>query len=577
MKLDWRLIRQVFSNPVAWVLTLLFSFTGGVLIIIQARLLTNLIESVFIKDMSRGEISGLFKGLFLVILLRAGTMLGSEVSACRLAINIKQHLRNMYFQHIMRLGPSFVNNQQSADLVNNAAQGIEALDAYFSQYLPQIVLAALIPISILVVVLPVDPLSGFIMALTAPLIPIFMILIGKGSEIVTRHQWSALTRLSTYFLDTLQGLRELKQLGQSAARVRTISTKAETYRKTTMQVLRVTFLSAFVLEFLATLSTAVIAVQIGLRALYGNLTFHDAFFILLLAPEFYMPLRLLGQRFHAGMTGIIAARDIYKILEIPVPEEAADPIQVMPSETQTIRFEQVSYSYPGRDALALANISFQIHPGERVALVGASGAGKSTIAQLLMGFMQPDQGKIYYGSSDLAEIEPVAWRKLITWVPQQPFLFNTSFRNNITLSDQTVSDQELMSAILAARLEDVLENLPQGLDTPLGECGSRLSGGQAQRVALARAFLKQSSIVVLDEPTAHLDVQLEDRLDDAIQQIYAQKTVLVIAHRLQTVIHADRILVLEDSKIVESGTPEELLSAKGSYAHLASTYYGGVI
>ena len=488
MKLDWRLIRQVLVSPVAWVLTLVFGFISGVLIILQARLLTNLIESVFINNMSREEIAGLFGGLLVVIVLRAGTLLGSEVSASRLAINIKQHLRNLYFQHVMRLGPSFVNNQQSADLVNNAAQGIEALDAYFSQYVPQIILACVIPISILAVTFPTDSLSGIIMVLTAPLIPIFMILIGKGSEIVTGRQWSALTRLSAYFLDTLQGLKELKQLGQSAARVGKISSAAETYRKTTMQVLRITFLSAFALEFLATLSTAVIAVQIGLRALYGQLTFHDAFFILLLAPEFYLPLRLLGQRFHAGMTGVTAAQDIFKVLEIPLPEKPAKPIQVIPAQIQTIRFEQVNYSYPGRDYPVLNNVSFQIQPGERVALVGASGAGKSTIAQLLMGFMQPGQGKIYYGSTDLASIDPNVWRGLITWVPQQPFLFNDSLRNNISLGDATLPEYEIMAAVQAAHLEEVLEDLPLGFGYALGRGRCSIKWGPGAKSSSGACF-----------------------------------------------------------------------------------------
>ncbi len=511
------------------------------------------------------------------MLLRAGVTYVADFSAGWLAIQIKQRLRSQFFEHITRLGPAFTQGQRSGELINSAVQGIEALDAYFSQFIPQLILAAVIPTSILLVVFPADGLSGLVMLLTAPLIPIFMVLIGKGSELITRRQWSALTRLGNYFLDSIQGLRELKQLGQSAVRAERVAEAAERYRLTTMQVLRITFLSALALEFLSTLSTAVIAVEIGLRLLYAKMTFHEAFFILLLAPEFYLPLRLLGQRFHAGMNGITAAKDIYKVLEVPIPNQALNSSTVRgPDTLAPVRFEKVSFTYPTRSLPAVEQVSFVLRPGERTALVGDSGAGKSTIAQLLMGFSSPDSGAIYFGDTLLQHMDASIWRQWITWVPQQPFIFNDTLRNNILLGKQHASAAEITAALERSYLDQVVAQLPQGLDTALGEGGARLSGGQVQRVALARAFLVNSPIVVLDEPTAHLDPELERLLDSAVEELCRERTVLTIAHRLNTVVHADQILVIQAGRIVESGQHPALIRQNGVYAALTQAYSGRV-
>ena len=336
---EWRLL----------LLTIFLGAAGGLVVILQARQLSAILTAVFIGGQSRPAVAGMFVPLLLILAVRALVAWGADASAGHLAVNVKENLRSQLIRHLFRLGPAYTRGENSGELANTALQGVETLDAYFSQYLPQVALAGLVPLIVLVMVFPVDWLTGLILVLTAPLIPIFMILIGKASEAATRRQWSALSRLSAYFLDTLQGLRELKLLGQSQRQAERVTQAAEQYRLTTMNVLRVTFLSALVLEMVGTISTAVIAVQIGLRLLHGQLIFEQAFFILLLAPEFYLPLRLLGQRFHAGANGIQAARRIFNILNtaaLPEPAGISAPAGTTLTSPQVIRFEHVTYTYP---------------------------------------------------------------------------------------------------------------------------------------------------------------------------------------------------------------------------------------
>ncbi|MRR31418.1 thiol reductant ABC exporter subunit CydD, partial [bacterium] len=287
---EWRLL----------LLTVLLGAAATLAVILQARQLSKILSAVFITGQLRSAVTGLFIPLLLIVIARAVVVWGADASAGHLVVTIKEKLRSQLISHLFRLGPVYARSENSGELANTALQGVETLDAYFSQYLPQVALAGLVPLIILIIVFPLDWLTGLILVLTAPLIPVFMVLIGKASEAATRRQWSVLSRLSAYFLDTLQGLRELKLLGQSQRQGERVAQAADQYRLTTMNVLRVTFLSALVLEVVGTISTAVIAVQIGLRLLHRQLIFEQAFFILLVAPEFYLPLRMLGQRFHAG-------------------------------------------------------------------------------------------------------------------------------------------------------------------------------------------------------------------------------------------------------------------------------------
>lgn len=577
MNFDKDLLREARRQWAAYGFTVLFGLSGGIAIILQARQLSRILNGVFLDGWTRVEAGRLFGPLLVILLARALFIWMSELSAGWLAIQIKTGLRSQLTQKIFSLGPAYARGENSGELVNTALQGVESLDAYFSQYLPQLLLAVLIPAAILVVVFPADWISGLVLLFTAPLIPIFMILIGKASESATRHQWNTLSRLSSYFLDTLQGLLELKLFGQSKARAEKLQAASEQYRLTTMKVLRLTFLSALVLEMAGTISTAIIAVQIGLRLLYGRMAFADAFFILLLAPEFYLPLRQLGMRFHASAAGLQAARRIFKILhEVesvsvvthPAAAGAFDPIR-------SITFQGVSFTYPGQTGPALEGISFTAGIGEKIAIVGATGAGKSTLVYLLMRFAPAGDGQILVNRIPLDTIPLEDWRRKIAWVSQKPVLFQGSMAENISLGKPEAASEEIIYAARQAHLDDFVRRLPRGFDTELGEFGARLSGGEMQRVALARAFLLDAPILVFDEPTAHLDPQSEAWLEESMQKLGTGRIQFIIAHRLPTVYSADQILVLEGGRIVERGRHTELAALGGRYSRYLRFYGGG--
>ena len=577
-----RLLALARSSGFMLTLTILLGWGGGILTIVQAWFLARVVNDVFLGGQLREAVLPLLGILLGALLLKSAFIWGADVSANAVAQTVKADLRARLLTHLSALGPAYTQGERTGELSTAAVEGIEQLDAYFSQYLPAIVLAASIPLTILLLIFPLDPLTGIVFILTAPLIPFFMILIGKAGESLTKRQYNTLSRLSAHFFDVLQGLTTLKTLGQAKSQAQVIGEFSARYRDVTMQVLRVTFLSALALELLATLSTAIVAVEIGFRLLYGNMEFLPAFFILVLAPDYYQPLRNLGLRFHAGMSGVTAATRIYEILDTPIatnderqttnnqrPGQPLSSFVLGPSSF--VRFDAVSYTYPSRETPALDNISFAIPHGKMTALVGASGAGKSTLASLILRFIAPQSGQIWVGVTPLEQIPPEAWRQQVAWVPQNPYLFQDSLAANLRLARPNAPEADLLTACRRAGLEEFIASLPDGLQTPIGERGARLSGGQAQRLALARAFLKDAPLLLLDEPTSSLDPGLEASLEASVRELMQGRTTLVIAHRLSTVYQSDQIVVLEAGRVMETGTHSQLISRNATYARLVES------
>jgi ATP-binding cassette, subfamily C, bacterial CydD len=573
MSIQRRLINLANSSKVTLFLVVGSAIMVGGLVILQAWYLSTILDQVHLHGVGLDQSMLLLRALVVVIVLRALLVFVNEQSAAMLSEKIRMDLREKLTAKVLDLGPAYIEQQQAGELSYAMTSAVVTLDAYFSQYLPQLVIAAILPLGILIIVFPMDTLSAVILMLTAPLIPLFMILVGKTTEALTHRQYQTFSRMSAFFLDSLRGLAELKNMGQSREHAARLDRVSEKYREATMRVLRISFLSALVLELAATLSVAVIAVEIGIRLLYGQMDFQQAFFLLIIAPEFYLPLRQLGVRFHAAQNGVSAARRIFSILDQPEPQSGSRQLETIhiPDlflQPFHIRFDDVSFAYPGREQEAVSHISFTMNSGETTALVGVNGSGKSTLASLLLRFIQPQNGTIFYNDVDIQAIPIESWRAGIAFLDQQPVLFNASIRQNLVIARPVADDQQINDALTAARLLETVGSLPQGLDSELGENAFRFSGGQAQRLGLARAFLKNSPLLVLDEPTSHLDALLEADLDRSLAQLYKGRTCLLIVHRKDSARQADRVIMLENGRLVCSGKHSELISGNCLYASL---------
>jgi ATP-binding cassette subfamily C protein CydD len=544
-----RLWRELRTARRSFQMTVLMQLVAALFLMLQAWAFAQIVSRVFLHSQPPAAVLDWF-GLALVgVAGRAAAAYAGTISAARVATRVKADLRRRVLCHLNALGPAYLHTERSGELVTTLAEGVEKLDSYFREYLPAVLSAALIPLCIILVVLPLDLLTFFVMLFTAPLIPLFMVLIGTAAGELARRQHSRMSLLGAHFMDVMRGLTTLRLLNRSRHQITTIRSITESFRTATMNVLRVAFLSALSLELLATLSVAIVAVEIGVRLLYGGLLFEHALFLLVIAPEFYLPLRTLGARFHSGTEGAAAAERLYEVLDTPTPAPSAQPVPAW----QTITFDAVHFAYT-LDRPALRGVSLVVRRGQHVAFVGESGSGKSTLAALLLRFIAPTQGQIQLDGVPLQAVDVDAWRSQIAWVSQRPYLFNATIAENIRLGRPNATDEEVRAAAQAANAHDFIMQLPQGYDTPIGERGALLSGGQAQRIAIARAFLKDAPLLLLDEPTAHLDAQSEAQVVEALRRLMHGRTVISIAHRVGAIAHADVVYHVCEGRIVAAST-----------------------
>ncbi|NYF56845.1 thiol reductant ABC exporter subunit CydD [Micromonospora purpureochromogenes] len=469
--------------------------------------------------------------------------------AARAAATVKATLRADLLAAVGRHGPGWVAGQRAGQLATLTGRGLDALDAYFTGYLPQLVLSVTVPLAVLARLVLADWGSALIIALTIPLIPVFGALLGWQAQAATERQWRRLSLLGGHFLDMVAGLPTLRAFGRARAQTDVVRRMADGHRVATMKTLRIAFLSALVLELVATLSVALVAVPVGIRLLSGGITLSTALLVLLLTPEAYLPLRAAGSKFHASMEGLTALDEALAVSAAPAAATPAGEQAPAPAGHGEIRFTDVTVAYERTTALREVNLT--IRPGERIAVIGPSGAGKSTLLGLLLGFVTPTAGRVTVDGVDLAEVDRDAWRRQVAWVPQRAHLFATSLADNIRLGAPDTPDAALATAVADAALQDVVADLPDGLATTLGERGHGLSSGQRQRVALARAFLRDAPLVLLDEPTARLDSASEAVVLAATRRLVAGRTALLVAHRPALLADADRILRIEDGRVTE--------------------------
>jgi thiol reductant ABC exporter CydD subunit len=521
------------------------------LIVAQATLLAHVIAGVFLGGEGLADVAPQLLWLAAISLARGLVDAGFETSGRIGAARVMAELRARLARHLLLARPGALQGERSGELATAAVQGVDALEAYFARYLPQAVLAALAPLLILVWTVPRDWEAAAILAVTAPLIPVFMVLIGRLAERSTRRRWRRLARLGAQFLDLVRGLETLRANDRAEAQTKAIAAAGESYRRETMATLRIGFLSALVLELLAMIGVALVAATVGIQLAEGTLGLTAGLTVLILAPEVYMPLRRLGAQFHASADGMAAAERIFEVLDEPgaiaVPER---PLPAPDPALAGIELSGARFSYPGRDEV-LRGVDLAIAPGETVALVGPSGGGKSTLLSLLLRLADSSAGTVSCGEVDLRAVDPGAWRRRIAWVPQRPTIFTGTIEENVRLAAPDASAEQVVTAVREAGLTELVESLPEGLRTPVGDGGRRLSAGQSQRLALARAFLRDAPLLLLDEPTANLDEETERFVADAVERLAEGRTALIVAHRPELARRADRVVELRD------GVPHE--------------------
>lgn len=549
---------------------------GSILVLPQAWWLTRVVDRAFLAHASVAQVSESVTVLAGIYLLRGGLVAFARWAAAEFAGRVQARLRSDLFEQLLALGPVTVRSRPSGEWLAWLGDGIDRMEAYLANYLPQSVSAVLTPLAIFAFAAAEDGWTALVLAITVPLLALLMVLVGMSAQAATNKQWQALERLSGHFLDVVRGLQTLRSFGRSHVQATTVEQMAERYRAATMKVLTLAFLSSLVMELFSMISIGLVAVSLGLRLVSGHMEFARAFVLLLLAPEFYQPIRMAGSQFHAARDGVAMLQRWEAVMQTE-PPGLAEPSggRTLPPSRRgyTIEFRHVTAVYPGTSTPVLQDVCFRVNRGQTLAILGPSGTGKSTLLAILLGFLRPVQGEVLIDGIPLHELSLACWRDQLGYLPQQPTWFHGTLRDNVSL-DAVALDEQVAAALRLARFDPALARLPAGLDTVLDGERIRLSGGEQQRLALARLILHNPPVVLLDEPTRALDLETEAALEETLLPWLRSRTALLVVHRLGLAMRADQVLVLEDGLVREIGSPKTLLEAGGRFASLYRNYHG---
>jgi thiol reductant ABC exporter CydD subunit len=536
--LDPRLLRYARATRVHLATTVALGLVTAALVLVQAELLSSGISRVVADRANRGTLTSILVGLALVVAGRVVVSWVQDGAAQRSAARAKSQLRMQLVERAASLGPA--GTATRAEVATLATRGVDALDGYFGAYLPQLVLAVIVPVAVLARLVSADLTATVIVALTLPLVPVFMILVGRATEAATAKRWDALARLSHHFLDVVAGLQTLKIFGRADAQPESVRRTTDRYRIATMATLRVAFLSSLVLELIATLSVALVAVSVGVRLVDGRLDLRTGLLVIILAPEAYLPLRQVGARYHAAAEGVAAAERTFTVLEAVVPSSGGQAATPDLRRDGSIRIRGLGVAHPGRTGRAPADVDLDARVGEIVVVVGPSGAGKTTLLSVLIGARSPDMGSVEVSGGgewrSLADLDIEQWRTHLAWVDQTPYLFAGTIADNVRLARPDADDRAVRAALDAAGLS----HMP--IDRVVGENGGTLSAGERRRVAIARSVLRDAPVVLLDEPTAGLDAVTEDAVLHTVARLAADRIVIMVSHRPAAIAIADHVV-----------------------------------
>ncbi|WP_203364037.1 thiol reductant ABC exporter subunit CydD [Bacillus sp. REN10] len=545
----------------------------GVSILLQAIMLAEVVTHLF----NSGLFQEVYKETFLFVislLARHGIQHVKQKMMDDYAANVGAKLRADVLHSLFHQGPRAAKQLGTGNIVTLLLDGISHFKQYLMLFTPKMVNMAIIPAMVVVYILIQDRTSAIILIVTLPILIAFMILLGWAAQKKADKQWNMYRILSNHFVDSLRGLETLKFLGLSRSHSQKIEMVSDRYRKTTMGTLKFAFLSSFAMDFFTMLSVATVAVFLGLRLVEGELLLQPALTILILAPEYFLPIREIGSDYHATLNGQEAGKKLKEIASLPhFKAEEGQPINRV-SEATHIELSSVTVQHEEEGKPSLSDISLLIKGYKKIGIVGESGAGKSTMIDLLGGFVETNSGSIHIDEQTFTHLQRKEWQEQLIYIPQQPYLFQDTLFNNIAFYQPKATIEEVQWAAEQAGLSQLLEECPNGLDEKIGEGGRSLSGGQAQRVAIARAFLENRPLLLLDEPTAHLDIETEYDLKEKFLHLFENKLVLLATHRLHWMLEMDYIYFLNKGRIVEEGTHEELMKKKGQYYQMVKIQMG---